>query len=98
MSMTRVSLVIAALTLAACGGSTPPAETGGEGAKAVQHGSGQGGGRHNGGKSGEAAGNKDGHAGGTTADHGTGKGAGRGGGQKAHAGDKDGKPGAASTK
>lgn len=57
------------------------------------HGSGEGGGRNNNGKTGEALGNKDGLPGGTTGEHGSGHGAGRGGGKKAHAGDKNGKPG-----
>ncbi|MBX3226522.1 MAG: hypothetical protein KIT84_32325 [Labilithrix sp.] len=61
-----------------------------------KHGSGEGGGRNSGGKTGEAAGNKDGVPGGTTAEHGSGHGLGRGGGKRAHAGDKNGKPGSQS--
>lgn len=91
MHQAKFVLVIAALTLAACGGSTPAAQTGGP---SNQHGTGQGGGKHSGGKTGEAAGNKDGQPGGTSSEHGSGKGAGRGGGKKAHQGNKDGKPGA----
>jgi hypothetical protein len=87
----QLALVIAALALVACGGSTPAAQTGGP---STQHGTGQGGGKHSGGKTGEAAGNKDGQAGGASTEHGSGKGGGRGGGAKAHSGDKNGKPGA----
>ncbi len=58
-----------------------------------KHGSGEGGGRNSEGKVGQALGNKDGHPGGTSTEHGSGHGGGRGGGHKAHAGDKNGKPG-----
>lgn len=97
--LSMLALGIAVSALVACGESmpTPPAVPGANGAApagtTTKHGTGQGGGHHSGGKTGEASGNKDGVAGGTTTEHGSGHGAGRGGGKKAHTGDKNGKPG-----
>jgi len=93
MLVLGVGVVGLALLSVACGGSPPAQPTSPAAPTNVKHGSGQGGGKHNGGKAGEGIGNKDGHPGGTSTEHGSGKGAGRGGGKKAHAGDKNGKPG-----
>lgn len=97
--LSKLVIALSVAALAACGGAPTPPQVPGTpdangGGATTKHGSGQGGGHHSGGKTGENAGNKDGVAGGTTTEHGSGHGAGRGGGKKAHAGDKNGKPGA----